>query len=330
MITKFKNFLKKIFPFFISRIDGVNFKKYICSINNEQLENLNYQTYKDVFLHVPTGTVYKKNVGIVSQSKIGYGRIRKTGLINSLKPDYLSIQSIDYGSTIYCNSSNSGFYHWLIECLPRAQFLSNNTPVYLPELSPLNQEILNYIYPNLNVIITKSNWLHFKQFKLPLFFAKPGKGIIPVNFRKKILSKLDATLNIDILFISRDKASKRRLLNETDLIERISKFKLIKVCHLETISFAEQLEIINRSKLIIAPHGAGLSNIIASSDNSSILEILSSDERPMEFYKCLSNSIGINYKSFLIENKVSRHSDYYLSDNDINEIYQFVQTLFGK
>jgi hypothetical protein len=329
MIYEIKTKFKKYLPFFISKVDKMSFKSFKASNKEKRPKIQKLETFENVYLHVPTGTLYKKNYGIISQSKIGLGRLRRTGLINITKPEFKRVKKIEVGSTIYCNSAKSGFYHWLIECIPRAELLKDGIPVYLPPLDNLNKVILNFIYPDLNIKYENSKWLYFKKFELPLFYANPGKGYIPVNFRKRILSKMDCQLDINVLYISRSKAKKRRMLNENKLLEEIIINKKNKAINLELYSFEKQLEFINRSKIIIAPHGAGLSNIIAASEETTILEILPTSERPMDFYKCLSESIKINYHFMLIENQVGRHSDYRLTEIDINFIKNFISKTLG-
>lgn len=329
MIKKLKKLLKSSTPFFITKVDGTNYSLLKDSFPQEIQKKQTLKTYENVYLHVPTGTLYKKNFGIISDSKIGWGRIRRTGLLHTKKPEFKKVKKIDFGSTIYCGSSKSGFYHWLIECIPRAELLKNNIPVFLPELSILNEKILNSIYPDLNVKYEKSEWLYFEKFSLPLFYALPGKGYIPNNFRKRILSKINYKKDIDILFISRSKAQKRRILNEEFLIKKVSNNRKVKNVSLELYEFDRQLEYVNRSKLIIAPHGAGLSNLVAASNNAIVLEILPSNDRPMDFYKCLCKSIKVDYHSVLIENLVGRHSNYSLSCNDIEFIENFIIQKFN-
>ena len=77
--------------------------------------------------------------------------------------------------------------------------------------------------------------------------------------------------------------------------------------------------------MIIAPHGAGLSNLIAANQDCCVLEIITSLDRPMRFYSDLCKSISIDYQKMIIEHPVGRHDDFKLSTNDFKYIESFIE-----
>ena len=59
-------------------------------------------------------------------------------------------------------------------------------------------------------------------------------------------------------------------------------------------------------KTIIAPHGAGLANIVFCKKNTKIFEILVKNHSQINLYKNISKKIRLNYKKIIIPNKKNK------------------------
>ncbi len=314
-------------------IDGKYYKNYFRDENQDKFFkkksdyfNNSPVVVENVFLHVSTGTLYKPKIGILSQSKIGPDRIKRTGLIGAKAPLKRKVLNLSTGSSIYCNSANGEFYHWLIECIPRLENIPQYIYIYLPYLTKLNREILFFFeIDEKRIKEVDDRWIYFEKFYLTPFIALPGKGLFLKSFREFILGKIYKKREKNpIIYISRTSAKKRRILNEKDLIINVLEKYNVSIFRLEEFPFHEQLEIIHSAKIIIAPHGAGLSNLIAAPPNCNVYEIISNQDRPMLFYSSLCKSLNLNYEKLLIENPVGRYDDFVLSDNDLASVEQFI------
>lgn len=73
------------------------------------------------------------------------------------------------------------------------------------------------------------------------------------------------------IFISRRKALGRRIVNENEVINALEP-RGFKAYVLEEMSYIEQVKLFARAKAIVAPHGAGLTNLIFA-ENPPILEL---------------------------------------------------------
>ena len=94
--------------------------------------------------------------------------------------------------------------------------------------------------------------------------------------KQKILSNIpksesDCSAFSPKVFISRRKALGRRISNENEVIEAL-KPKGFVTYVLEKMSYIEQVKLFAQAKVIVAPHGAGLTNLIFA-DNPIILEL---------------------------------------------------------
>ena len=74
------------------------------------------------------------------------------------------------------------------------------------------------------------------------------------------------------------------------------------IVYLEDLSIPEQINLFANAKIIIAIHGAGLTNIIFTLENDPlILEIFPSDFVPTHYF-WLANAFSLNYKAFMAGN----------------------------
>ena len=101
------------------------------------------------------------------------------------------------------------------------------------------------------------------------------------------------------VYISRSKADRRRVLNECDVIDLIVKYGFV-VRHMEDLSVEEQIDLFNSANKIIAPHGAGLVNMVFCSNPCQILEIYPLNYLDSSF-RILANALNFDYHCMLGE-----------------------------
>jgi hypothetical protein len=100
------------------------------------------------------------------------------------------------------------------------------------------------------------------------------------------------------IFISRSHPSttNRRLLNEDAILPLLAKHK-IKVYHLETMSFVEQLRLVCNAKLVMGVHGAGLAWIVFCRPETKVLEIMDTVEG-FRHYRDICGHMKMSYSLF--------------------------------
>lgn len=108
------------------------------------------------------------------------------------------------------------------------------------------------------------------------------------------------------VYISRSKGNTRRILNEAVFIEKIAALGY-KTYYCEDHSVATTAAVIRNATHIIAPHGAGLANIIFATPGTRVLELFCAHLSP-EFYK-MSLSRGLDYKAIQIQGDKGQRVD---------------------
>jgi capsular polysaccharide biosynthesis protein len=95
------------------------------------------------------------------------------------------------------------------------------------------------------------------------------------------------------VYISRGLASYRRVLNEADVIRLLRRHGFEEI-RFEQLSMWEQAESMASCEAVVAPHGAGLSNIVFCSPGTKVIEIFSPELVTGYFWK-LSNQMNLDY-----------------------------------
>ncbi len=75
-----------------------------------------------------------------------------------------------------------------------------------------------------------------------------------------------------VVFISRQRATTRRLVNHDEVLDLLTPLGIENVV-MEDLTFDEQIDLMNETSVIVGPHGAGLTNMIACRPGTRVVEI---------------------------------------------------------
>jgi len=194
------------------------------------------------------------------------------------------------------------YYHLLADLLPHL-INSPKYPVLVPNFMPISYT--NFLRKiGFEIKILPPDIFLVEKLFLPAIEKKDWnktKVKIIQNFFEKILPPKSTSVtknqkNNKKIYVSRELAKKRHLTNEKEFMPILKKFNFRKVV-LEKMSIPEQVELFGSISHLIAPHGAGLTNVLFSQTNIKILEI-----RPVlasgKF--CFENLFSLNWPKFEI------------------------------
>jgi capsular polysaccharide biosynthesis protein len=114
----------------------------------------------------------------------------------------------------------------------------------------------------------------------------------------------------------------RCLLNEEEVLEVLKNYGFSKYI-LEDMSLEEQIELFYDGEFVIAAHGAGLSNLIFSS-NIKVLELFPMPNIVPYYYYLSKNLGGIYY--FLCSTSNSPNGNF---DVDVSKISEYLENLLN-
>lgn len=234
---------------------------------------------------------------------------RKTGR-------YVSIMHLPWAET-----SN---YHWFLDVLPRL-FLLQHIPepltLIVPQDMPVFQrETLNFLlvdcrHVKLETIAKNEKW-QITDFILPSFVANHNSGYLPEIILKKMRSTIWAGYNVinekppkRCIYISRQKAKKRKILNEEEVLAALQPYQ-VEVIFAEELSYQQQVQLFYNAAVIIAPHGAGLTNILFS-QQARVLELHPADIIKSHYFML---SKGLKFPYFYSIGSLSDHEFNFTAD----------------
>lgn len=95
------------------------------------------------------------------------------------------------------------------------------------------------------------------------------------------------------IFISREKSRGRRITNEGELWSMLERHGFEKA-FMEDLSFPEQVQMMQQTRILLAPHGAGLTNMLFCPEGGHVVELADPDFPNPNFY-ALASALGLGY-----------------------------------
>lgn len=203
-------------------------------------------------------------------------------------------------SMMGCWSNN--YFHWTLEMLPmlRAAFEAEKLYGVKPKIL-ITQYPAPFIRPSLeafgwsgdDVVEVPSYNLSVEQLLIPPVGRLDGYTLpSSVQFLRANDIPTGA-MNPRRIYISRSRSNKRNVVNEEELLPVLRKHGFL-VVHLEDHPWRDQVSLMQTAKLIVGPHGAGLTNMAYSYNSARIIEIANPAYRNPCFYT-LASACGHHY-----------------------------------
>jgi capsular polysaccharide biosynthesis protein len=198
-----------------------------------------------------------------------------------------SIERLAGTSSVLATSESAGFFHWITDALPRLQILRKASPLpweaidhfLISEGIPAIHESLSLLgIPADKLIVTRRD-SHFLCDWLIVPSLPGAPGNVPpwaIDFLRSqfIKSSAETPIKPKRIYVSRSKASGRKISNEEEILPLLSSRGFARIA-LEEMSLSDQITLFSQAEAIIAPHGAGLTNLAWCAPKTKLLEIFS-------------------------------------------------------
>ncbi|KQN30555.1 hypothetical protein ASF00_07490 [Sphingomonas sp. Leaf34] len=200
------------------------------------------------------------------------------------------------GSPIYVIASffHFNFFHWLIQTAPVIEWLvaAHDRPRIAIVNSPAK-----FVEDTLQLFGDRAR---FETIEAGAIARQFGEVVViePHNivhgdalrrFARRLAAAAKPTGHQRVFISRADAPSKRPLLNREDL-ERFLREHGFEVVTLSGLDLSTQAGLLKDAKIIVAEHGAGLSNAIVASAGTQVLELI-----PPDF----SKNVGFRHRSFV-------------------------------
>ena len=225
----------------------------------------------------------------------------------------------------------SNYFHWTAQILPKICFIQSYCGINLNDidhfiLSGKQKSFQIEALAMLGIDTSKIVYIDDNQCLqcetlLATNFLMAGSAPWALDWFKKSFQPSIKKGN-EKIYISRSDANTRKIINEPELINLLESYGF-KILTLEGLSFQDQINCFSSANTIVAPHGAGLTNMIFSSVNTRILELFSSTWIKGSYY-LLSNQCNYAYSCIVGHSQNnSPRSDYTINlkyvDDWLNE-----------
>ncbi len=204
------------------------------------------------------------------------------------------------------------YYHWLFDVLPRIALLEA-AGIDLDALDRFavnsfdrgyQRETLARFRIDASRIVETDRLRHLvcERLVLPSY---PGTSGFPPRWACEFLRRsfLEEPAGPqrpgpERLYVSRQGASRRRIANH-DALESLLMRSGFETVHPERHTVTEQARWFRSARVVVAPHGSGLANLVFCDPGTRVIELFPPDMTGQSHYFVLSRQMGIRYRSLI-------------------------------
>lgn len=262
-------------------------------------------TLANAYVFSNEGLVLTPNQYVIDQSTHYFGlKVEKSRFF---KPFYFfskNKRKISGNVAVLATNGSSNYYHWLIDALPRLiayerfkevidyyVIPSNHTNAHIETLilAGISKEKILPLGPREKI---ECDQVIFSSIPSAIGTA----AHYGITFVRELVLGTDSfqTEKTRKLYISRANANWRKINNETALINELEKLGFENYIFDEKIDVKMQAKLFNEAKIIIAPHGASLANLVFA-NNCTVYELINPSYFSADCFFTLAKQNEVDY-----------------------------------
>lgn len=206
--------------------------------------------------------------------------------------------------------AGTNYYHWMMDLLPRLKLIEKGGVsldsidyfVVNDNVSRFQQETLRHLGISRGKVLVSQWHPHIQATELivPSFPCDTGNfAEWQCNWLREVFAPKEKAEPFRRLYLNRRKVSYRKILNEQaieDLLIPMG-FESIDPAN---YSILEQARMFSEAEIIIAPHGAALTNLVFCQPHTKVIELLHHSAVNLMFW-AISEAVGLDYHYLLAE-----------------------------
>lgn len=217
---------------------------------------------------------------------------------NKLPPAYKIDGTVAFLSVQW----GEAFYHWMYDVLPGIHLIQKSgidlesidyfvfnsyrfpyqkqtlQKLGIPESKIIESRYQPYIQAQ-KVIVPAPNFFHNSTATSPWICKFLKQQFVSQDFQEISTNRR--------IYISREEANYRHLVNQDELLKHLEPLNFESVV-LESLTISEQAELMASASVVLAPHGAGLSNLVFCQHGTKVIELFAPTHIP-PCYRIISN-----------------------------------------
>ncbi|MFA6598863.1 MAG: glycosyltransferase family 61 protein [Ignavibacteriaceae bacterium] len=262
---------------------------------------------KNLIVSPISGLIRVDNKFMLQESIGSLNRVLRTGEPSEAIRHFKDLEEDEY--IFVC--PDTGYYHFIFEVLPNLlhsyRFLHGEVKIITShKASKYVTDTLKILFDNniFEKMYVLSGSVRVKNLILTQFpaysgFIHPFDLKTLVNFIK-LNTNENKYKNYRKIYISRKKS--RRPLKDEEIIEIMLEKIGFKIIYSEDFPLLEQFSLFANAEVIVAPHGAGLVNLVFSQQLKVVVEIFTEALAINDCYARLAVMFGAKYKMLFFKN----------------------------
>lgn len=236
-------------------------------------------------------------------------------------------QTIKKAIVLSTSASNGNYSHFMIDLVPKFLYvlptLDQND--YLIINGPVKNFVTDFfsLFGYEDQLIIMDNHKTYKINECSIVGALSPRGnptleAIDLLNNIKLPYLSDNSLRSHKVYISRRLAKARKILNEVELEMQLMD-RGFEIVFLEKLSIASQIQLFKNAKVIVSPHGAGLTNLVFCEKGTVVIEIFTSRHLESSMYNNAAIK-GLIY-NYIVFDSINNRGDYIVK---VPEIIDFL------
>lgn len=226
---------------------------------------------------------------------------------------FRKIKKVDRPVFALAGAGQYNYHHWWVDILPKFHLIQkygnvpSNVLYYVETSKSFQTETLRFLGINSASLLDSRETQTLRAREI--IVASPRSPLqrqdpwVVAWIRKTFLSMAeDYPGRPHCVLISRKGAKTRGVVNEDEIAECLAPLNPVTV-ELEKLTVAQQIGLFAGAKWIIAPHGAGLTNVLFAPKDCRIIELFGSTQIN-ECYRFLAENVGCPHTPLLGEDVI--------------------------
>ena len=180
-----------------------------------------------------------------------------------------AVEKIPGRVAVLSSTAHQRYFHWMFDVLPRLELLQMSKiridKYVINNDYRFQRETLEKLQIDPDIIISPSSQTHIEADELVVPSLPGTSGFVTPRscqfLRDNFLSEFPNRNPSRFLYITRKDALTRRVVNEAEIIDCLRQFDF-EVIELANRSVSEQAELFASARIVVGPHGAGLTNLV--------------------------------------------------------------------
>lgn len=184
-------------------------------------------------------------------------------------------------TAVVASALGEGYCHWLLDELPRLLSLEKTDRAATliahveAEYSRAALQLLGWT----GAVIEPARRGHWQSEELMVPSLPGWTGRATARQLQMITEfveplQTNAVVGCERIYISRAQARRRRVTNDAAVVAMLASYGFVEV-ELEELNWQEQINAFRHAKIVVAPHGAGLANLVFSQPGTRVIEFFS-------------------------------------------------------